>query len=1083
MPIRHRYPPVGSKMNDAGYPFRGEYKLEPPLNHGHAGAIRKENTYLMFRITGSNLAIEKLQPCKGQKLQCELGIDDGPEKPINFPTGSGTVPVPNDGHEYHLTAIVQGTGSKHYCKMSLNGTAKNNIFRLRAPVDAHGVENIKLIVDGEQISPSGGWYTIPTNAKECSLHYVGKDPVMVAPVPHALQRANENATIMVQTTLGTLENAAIFCSGNGELVHLSPDRPVRLSVDSGPYTFLLPRVPAAPVLAPVPAVTMPSTQPTVLDEAPTAVPVLETMTSESLDGPQAPPVFVTTADGFMIELVGDNGMSASGYGRVQLPLPDRQAHRIQIKVSDMNGRVYLRQTTMVPATDSPPVRLSLAKNAMGSHTVKGGASSQITVDNQAPVNGAVGASLVSGGNHVVMVKEGPATLILDIDTSFDHGNLSTAATAVPQPAIPTPPQAAKNEAWVHDLACALQCADADTMRQKIQTIVPSNPDVTAILGFVSEQLFRTPPTISFSREAENVSDIRCPGYNVTASVDNGAPCVLSGVSSIQIPAGHKVTLSAVSTVTGLTVASCCAHYPSLSQRNPDEVFVARLLDIFQRCGLSPEVVLTELQNVSQPQSASGQQLLSMLTGTFRRLLEISPSTISIVSGDVPEKGQILIAVNNQHPRHLSRRGAMKVTDPNCKLRISYCEEKAAPVQPHNEFVSKMVDAYSRGPPSELINRWMAVPVEAAEEKSLIDLLVHILKEHEVTLRHERDRIIASSAPDTLYFECDGTSLRNIRSKKASQLSYNVDGTGFLVLGQGGQIPQGYTFPKGSSHSVELVARNTADNVMCGEVVVTLKESEEAKALAAAEKREVSFLDTNMAVVMEEVHLKLMCSPKFRIKCDVDGGEDRVWGSHSECVARMNASCGHRVNVSLLDSDGNAVFQHRIVVPPMLLMQWALRMENNSLHVDSCGVANGASFTASINRAAERELSGPLMLDGEGPHTVLLRRYASAAEYDKICTGEVYLMLPPLIESVHLKELTNIFHETIASGGDEMQRRLNDLCMRVPSGTLKEFISAFSRSMAANQPSIERGRSAERGPRVHFRITGDESKGVPFEHLS
>ncbi|CBH11823.1 hypothetical protein, conserved [Trypanosoma brucei gambiense DAL972] len=1075
MPVRQKYPPVGCNMNDTGYPFRGDYKLQPALNHGHAGAIRKENTTLMLRITGSNLAIEKLQPSKGQKLQCELSIDDGIPKSINFPSGCGVVPVPADGHEYNLTAIVHGAGVKHYCKMSLNGTEGKGIFRLRAPSDSFAAENIRLCADGDVIYPSGGWYAIPIQAKECSLEFVGRQAsrlVSTQPLFHAVA---ESSTVMIQCTAGTTDNAVIYCSGSGESINVVQDRPVRLSLASGPFTLLLPRT--TPGAAQVRPSHVPNTplQPPPSDSSVHRVPEVETSTIDSPEGPNTPPIFVTTADGFMIELTGDNGTSAAGYGRVQLPLPDRMTHRVQIKVSDMTGRIYLRQTAVVPSTQPPPLTFSITKDAAGGHMVKGSTLSQISIDNQPVVSGAVGASITDNARHVVTVREGSASAVFEVVAQPSAAAGPVAVRQEPQPAVPSGGTLLNSETWVNELAKALQCTDINDCRQGVQNIIPRSPEATVILGFVSQNLFKVAPTISFSREGDSVSDIQCPGHTITASINNGAPCTLSGVASIQVPSGHKVTLSALSPSTGRVVASCCAHYPPATQKNLDEHLVARLLELFQRCSLNPEAVLAELQNITQPQSAVGQQLVSYLIGCFRRLLECFQRPINLFAGDTLPNVQLLAYVDDQIPKELTVASPVTVSCANTNVRVSAREPPAAALATRGGVIHKLVEAYRENAPTELMAQLMVISPTDPDERALVDLLSRVLKDYEAKLKRERDNVISSTAADYLQFSCDGVTMENIRTSNPCQLSFEVDGTGFVALEQGGQIPQGYSFPAGSTHCVHVIARDTASGALRAEAYITLKGTKCGPSTMSAPQNEALFLDASVMVVMEEIHLRLLCPPTLSLKCEVDGGGDVVGTKSSEFMARMNASSMHNVNVHLIDEVGNVVFRQRLAVPPIAMVQWALRLDSNSLYVDSTTASCTSFLTSSLNRCPEKELNGPLQLDCSGPQTVVLRKYTLGAVQGRTCVGEMYMMIPPFVDATHLKDLAQIYREASQLQSDELQRRLNEVRAQVPMGLMKDLITVLMENTAGAFNASIRSVGPDRGPRVHFRISGDETK--------
>lgn len=162
--------PIGSNMNDAAYPFRGEHRLAAEMNHGHSTVAKAKPTTLAVRITGSNLMIEQLDVPKGQDLRCELGIDGGVPRPVSLSSAQRVgLAVPGDGRDYNVTATVVGDG-KHYCRMTFNGTeAVTRYLRVRAPPCEPESAQVHFTADGQELYPYEGWYTVPINAEECSI--------------------------------------------------------------------------------------------------------------------------------------------------------------------------------------------------------------------------------------------------------------------------------------------------------------------------------------------------------------------------------------------------------------------------------------------------------------------------------------------------------------------------------------------------------------------------------------------------------------------------------------------------------------------------------------------------------------------------------------------------------------------------------------------------------------------------------------------------------------------------------------------------------------------------------------------------
>ncbi|KAH9580085.1 hypothetical protein LSM04_007671 [Trypanosoma melophagium] len=1078
MPVRRWFPPAGCKMNDAGYPFRGEYKMEPQLNHGHGGVGGKPLTTLALRITGANMAIEKLQTSKGQTLHCELGVDNKPPKTVTFPTGPGAVPVPvpGDGHDYHLTAIVQAGGAKHYCKMILSGSEGKSVLRLRAPFDPQITDNIILKVDGKRIDPENGWYAIPIQAKDCSLEVIENGHPWRPSLQEAPSMISTHPTILVQSTPGNQPNAILYCSGTGESFHLIPNKPVVIESNSGPFTFQLPRVSSPSSHIQPGTFTSSYAEPVPVDSSMYRVPELETRIIPSVEMDLGPLAFLAIADGFMIELVGDNGASVAGYGTVQLQLPDRMEHRIRITISDSSGRILLRQNSIVPSTERQTLMFDITEDAQGTQIIKGKRSSHIAVDNRPPVSGEHGVPLESGVRHVVTFHDDGSSAVFEIGPH----RTSVITESIPIETSTTSPTATATngrEPWIEQLANALQSPDIDSARRVVQSIIPSTPESNTIVGFVSEQLFKVPPTISFIKKNDTVTDIQCTGYSVTAALDNSTPCIIGARGSVQVPGGHNLILSAITPSTGRVVASCCMQYPS-PEKNLDELFVARILDTFQRHNSNPENVYSELGTITSPLSENGQRLLPLLQESLRRLLDMCRHPIHLHSAESTENTRLIITVDNHPPIELLKGSVMDISKNSNDIRVSV-QATPSPIKPsQNEFAKRLVDTFYKESPPPLLNRWSVIPTEGPDERALLDLLLQMLRDHENELARQRAQSNISGLIDAIQFTSTGNCLKNIRTERPCRLSVDVDGTGFMQIVQGGDIPQGYSFPSGSSHRIHIIARDPVSGAPCAETQVTLMGTETTEIPRAASFQSSSFLDATVSQVGEEVHIHFVCPSNLCIVCNVDGISSGNTGK-SDYSVKMNPALQHRVHVQLLDDSGNVVFEQRFVLPPMMTVLWSIALENSSIHVDATPTIfgnnsnNNLIVKASLDRSPEREVINPLPFDGNEPHTILLRKYFAGPVGCNDCAGEVSLRVPAFIDPIYLQELAGLYRKPRRIGGmEELRSDLNALRTRIPSNAVKDLITALIEYVVPESHHTRSGSSSE--TRIHFRLSGDES---------
>lgn len=441
---RKKLTPIGSNMNDAAYPFRGQHKLDDCINHGHSGTARKASTSLAMRITGSNLVIEQVATPKGVELECELGVDGGIPRPVSLQQASALM-VPGDGHDYNLTATAtaKGATSRHYCRLTFNGSERANVLRVRAPEGFHP-DALYIVADGRRLRPTAGWFRIPIQTKECVLvahlpaadyHGDGSGSAVSFPAPprrsaptspvsptrrgrtasqptsergqaHSASPAAAAAApehFLVETVPGpaTGPDAApmqplLVCTTTGHVIPLTPHGTVAVPLAGAPYRLVLPAAAAprgdGPGLAgpgsegrsasapPLPAAAA----------AAAAVPELETRVlppsapnaaaPSELAGANGMPSFVASAPGFSVALIGEDGSSASGQGVASLPLPHRRAQAVQIIVSDAQGKVVLRQKSHVPPLQSAPVALQVRDDGNGG---VGGVGGNLVVATQA----------------------------------------------------------------------------------------------------------------------------------------------------------------------------------------------------------------------------------------------------------------------------------------------------------------------------------------------------------------------------------------------------------------------------------------------------------------------------------------------------------------------------------------------------------------------------------------------------------------------------------------------------------------------------------------------------------------------------
>lgn len=177
--------PAGGNMNDVGYPFRGEYRVDKKLNHGHGGITKVLPSSFGIHISGDNILLSNINVPKNLHLDCELSV--GHERPqlVAFPFADSTLSVPPDGREYHFTAVVTGPQQKHYAKMifqNKGNSAASPPSLLNHPLRV--IHDLGLPIplvfvypDGQEVRPFGGVFDLPPPHSGGSLRLRTDGPV------------------------------------------------------------------------------------------------------------------------------------------------------------------------------------------------------------------------------------------------------------------------------------------------------------------------------------------------------------------------------------------------------------------------------------------------------------------------------------------------------------------------------------------------------------------------------------------------------------------------------------------------------------------------------------------------------------------------------------------------------------------------------------------------------------------------------------------------------------------------------------------------------------------------------------------
>lgn len=1082
MPTQKNYKlvPVGGKMNDGAYPFRGEHRLPDGINHGHSGVQKVAPTSLLLRITGSNLVIEELQAAKGNELKCELAVDGSVPRPVSLSSSRRlALAVPGDGREYELTAVVKGEQARHFCRLALNGSEGRTVLRLRAPSNC-GPDAVCLVADGKRLHPVAGWYSVPLHAEECGIlvnvpelsltgfgpggaagggnSLLGEFPSLLQAGGAGLGGGQRESLVLpkIQTVQGTLGASglapatmqsfifeavpspsgtlALQCVGSGQLVPLTLNEPVAVASAGGPFRVCLPGgspeagAASSPATAAGGGASVLVNSPSASGVPPTAagagsaglVPELETRVSYV----NGTPTYVAAAKDCFVQITAESGAVVSGYGIASLPLPHRNEQRVRLTLTDANGRTLLRQTAQVPAMQHAPVIVRLQDEPAAPATPPA-------------VTGGGGAAGV--GNVLVVGAEGSTV-------SIGGGPKANGTAGIRVPAQTA--QSVTVEQTNPDGSVS-----AVTLNLGARTVTPAAPT------------FSPPPPVSVAPP--------------TPAVDTAWVAQLAQVvqTSNLDEARQQVQLirppnPAATSVVGFV-------HEQLFKPAPTIAFVAQ------------KDVLTAVQ-------CPGHNLAASVAS--------QPTTLVPMNGtvQVPPGASVTLTAES------SKNGA-----PVAACRVQLVGSATTADVGDEQVVARLLDALQRHnmDPQRVADDLAGINLSTMSPtgQRLIPLLLNCLR-----------RALAPSARrELLFFTCGNGFLDNIYTEQPQlQLTAAVDGQAAAPVPQRGRVPAIGILAGQQPHFVKLVAKDPATGSVITETTVTLMGPEtsgdgrgspsaaprpsasfhftgpddgshhvsdgsvlhpsrstalvggvESSANAGAEGSgtgpvTLPYLDATLQQVGSDVQLRFISPPHLRIVCDVDGiGGDT---GRSDVVTKVGGGRFHRVELSLVDRYGRVVFQQRLEVPPMSSPAWGVALQDSGLALDPDAACTA---TVSVDRAPERAVQGNLVtFDTASPHYVLLRKYLNGLH--GLCTGELGIRLPAGVSLKELEELVKLLRNRIAGTVDDGALKSELQAMRVRCGApmLRDLISALIEVWSSMAP---RSSGSNEAGRVYFRLTGSE----------
>lgn len=1081
--------PIGSSMNDAAYPFRGEHRVPAAMNHGHSSVVKLKPTTLAVRISGSNLSIEQLEVPKGQELKCELGIDGGLARPVDLAcTPLSGLAVPGDGRDYNLTATVCGD-NKHYCKMTFNGSEGNRYLRVRAPPRSQEqVAQIRLCADGRELEPADGWYAVPLQTEECSitlsessnasllrgqtigpsarrvyddkvgtmtgqwqsnevspLHEAGATPIVLQavrdlpegnaiPVLESVKTGqsyplSDNASVAVPTQEGPfrlrLPSSSSHCSSSGAV---SP-----LPVPAVVPTSAAPTPPPPPPPAPAPA--PPVTGTTLVPPAPVAevaavqpperIPEIET---SLLQEQGVAPQFVVKAAGFQVHLTGANGATCSGMGEAALSLPHKGMQFVSISILNDRGKEVLRQRTQLPCMELPPVEVQVTENTT-----------------EMAVTARKGSSLLVSGTPVsdpesgVRVAGGGAMQTISIQQPNGDGSVSSVVlNVIPKTEVapPAPTNAVGQPdyaSWLGNVVTCLKDPAVAEGQRRLQSVAPPSSDAAVLQQFIYDKLVTAVPEFTFVTQPNSLDGVQCPGFNLSASVGNQPPYFVSSNGSIQVSPGNSVHIAATHPSSGKTVGTCRIHL-SLPRQNEDELLMARICDSLQRHNLNPAAVAEDLASTNGSSLSSlGVRTVPLLVQCLRKVLEGQlKETVLCTARDGyleniytrDQSCSIFSSINNGHsvniPQHsrLPATGTFPVNEPTfVKLTA-----KNAAGEIKGETVLTVMGPAPQQPPPLLSSK--AVSPHESQPRTPI-------------LLAPPPAVVLSSSP-SIESTAVATALAPATAPAPAVVSTPAP------LGP----PSRPTTP---------ILPNTS----------VLSHHCPPHPVSAGAPAAIPYLDVSMQQVSQDIQIRALTAPGMQIACNIDG----VGGNtgKNDVITKVHAQQPHSLELSLIDSYGQIVFQQKLEVPAVSSLVWGLCLQETGMSVDPDGMST--TTTISLDRAPERTLQGNFMpFDTCKPHYVCLRRYLNGIH--GICSGELALRLPGYISPQDISSIIHLMKTRNENRIDwfNFERQMLVLSSQAGAPVMRDLIAII---VEACKHQMEGGRGESTGPRVFFRLTGAE----------
>lgn len=1046
-------PRDGCNMNDKAYPFRGEYRMPPSLNHGHSPANKFPPTALNLRVTGTNLTLHTIEaPIPNTVMSCDLVVGKFPARDVTDMVGSRPLDVPADGQEYQLAATVHAKHVKHHCKLTLVcsdvSPPTHQALTLPEPTYAHLTiqdvhrNTLRVVeVDGNPWASreDGQLSLFATNQHQYALVV---DGVPSAPLV--------NADAIVPIVEATAEEVAahvplsVWCQSTGEQFPLTiGGSALRLPTNKGTLVLRIPRG----------------------NNLHLGVSIDVKVSYDESSMGQGRLYAAVFAASCSIDLAAEDAKD-TGFGMCKIPLDGRRPNTVSITVRDNSNQVVLRQSLVIPplskrealaaaATSSsppPPIDVQIS-DGPGKVRVLTTAIGGVVSFDGASFEGHLGVPVDCAAPKTVVVYQknldgtvSSARVQLDARREQDEGE------------------------WLRKLAGLLESAQASVPRRDIVQRLhgfaeylpvdePKRRVLNGIIGLVS----RSPPSLELNVQPNGtLTNIQCaPDYEVHVP------------QAATVPKNGSFSPPSLPAVTTLDVVNRSTRDIEMSTKVgiPEYPELKLVQDMLNACKAhraavdAANLVANEFeQNVIRTNSAQGRELVPALAALLRRnvvppppvnsaaplaTLPQPPAAASVqelklcVSDRGSEGTQVLWRHDGGSPQPLTLNSTVPIPLRPLPLLLDL---KSSP------FVKHVVEEYQKSSPKPLRERWHDLSPETSLDKALRDILLKLTEESmtPMTLPPMRPLSLGVGRGCLTNVLCEGCDI-------SAQINTLPD----TYVPPRSSIPPSGCFTEGSETKVTLKTRDKSTGQSRPDVELLISNPSSSRC--------VEYLDVALSLGA----LRLKCPPEFSI----DVSEERNPAcsqkrfSNSQVAVTMDPAVSHDFVARVTNGEGKVLFVQCINVPSMVAPDWSIELSRNQPTI-VCSCVDKSNFTVTVDGEAERVVTMPTTLEKlshDATHWVHLKKYDGDGT---TASSQLKLRLDMFVDYVDVQRIIAALRSAITTL-EKARAALMDIAQETKSGLLRLLIAELMKWLEQSQTPEAQQRDLLPAPRVFFRLYGEE----------